>query len=549
MAKKPGDTYQILARKYRPSTFDELIGQEAMVRILRNAFADSRVSQAYMLTGVRGVGKTTTARIIAKGLNCTRDNADKAVEPCGKCESCISVGEGQHMDVLELDAASRSQVNEMRELLENVLYEPAVGRYKVYLIDEIHMLSNHAFNALLKTLEEPPDHVKFIFATTEIRKVPVTVLSRCQRFDLRRIEPLIMRDHLFSIAKKEKIPITEEAVSLITRAAEGSVRDAVSLLDQAAGQGGHEINVNAVREMLGLADRGRTLDLVELIMKGEAKESLEEVNSQYREGADPQAIFRDLAETIHLLSIVKVSPKTVQDVELPPDVSKRSLEMAEKLPMGVLARAWQMLLKAIEDSSNSPSPIMAVEMAVIRLCYVQEIPPAAELLKKLTVNSSSKNTAINPKISTDTKDNLAVKSDHDCASLAKTTKSSEPKEQGISSMKELVNILKESADNKLVVNFKKYVSDAKFGDKTIDLVISAGAPKNLADEIQTIVHQVQSPEWKVTSQMAKTQSGKKVDGHENDSEADRRMIAAEEHPYTQSVLKSFHGSVVSISSE
>lgn len=549
MAKKLGDTYQILARKYRPSTFDELIGQESMVRILRNAFADSRVSQAYMLTGVRGVGKTTTARIIAKGLNCTRDSAEKAVEPCGKCESCISVGEGQHMDVLELDAASRSQVNEMRELLENVLYEPAIGRYKVYLIDEIHMLSNHAFNALLKTLEEPPDHVKFIFATTEIRKVPVTVLSRCQRFDLRRIEPLVMRDHLFSIAKKENIPITEEAVSLITRAAEGSVRDAVSLLDQAAGQGGHEINVNAVREMLGLADRGRTLDLVELIMKGKAKESLEEVNSQYREGADPQAIFRDLAETIHLLSIVKVSPKTVQDVELPPDVSKRSLEMAEKLPMGALARAWQMLLKAIEDSSNSPSPIMAVEMAVIRLCYVQEIPPAAELLKKLTVNSSSKNTTTNPKLSTDTKDNLAVKSDHDQATLDKTTKSSEPKDQGISSMKELANILKDSADNELVVDFNKYVSDAKFGVKTIDLEISVGAPKNLVDKIQSIVHQVHSLEWKVTSQQAMTQSGKKVDDHKNDSDAERRRIAAEEHPYTQSVLKSFHGSVVSISSE
>lgn len=384
MAKDPNETYQVLARKYRPSTFEELIGQDAMVRILRHAFAEERVAQAYMLTGVRGVGKTTTARIIAKGLNCTGSGATKAVEPCGQCDSCIHVAEGRHMDVLELDAASRSQVNEMREILENVSFEPSEGRYRVYLIDEIHMLSTHAFNALLKTLEEPPEHVKFIFATTEIRKVPVTVLSRCQRFDLKRIDPPVMRNHLLSIASKENIPITSDAVDLIIRAAEGSVRDAVSLLDQVVGQGGNKIGAAAVREMLGLADRGRTLDLFELIMKGDAAGALKELNAQFCEGADPIAILRDLGETTHLISIVQVSPDTAQDSELSPVESNRSLELAKTLPTGALSRTWQMLLKAIEEASNAPSPMMAAEMALIRLCYVQDLPPASVLLQKLT---------------------------------------------------------------------------------------------------------------------------------------------------------------------
>lgn len=384
MAKDPNETYQVLARKYRPSTFEELIGQDAMVRILRHAFAEERVAQAYMLTGVRGVGKTTTARIIAKGLNCTGNGATKAVEPCGQCDSCIHVAEGRHMDVLELDAASRSQVNEMREILENVSFEPSEGRYRVYLIDEIHMLSTHAFNALLKTLEEPPEHVKFIFATTEIRKVPVTVLSRCQRFDLKRIDPLVMRDHLLAIAGKENIPIMADAVDLIIRAAEGSVRDAVSLLDQVVGQGGDRIGAAAVREMLGLADRGRTLDLFELMMRGEAANALKELNAQFCAGADPIAILRDLAETTHLISIVQVSPDTAQDSELSPLESNRSLELAKTLPTGALSRAWQMLLKGIEEASNAPSPMMATEMALIRLCYVQELPPASVLLQKLT---------------------------------------------------------------------------------------------------------------------------------------------------------------------
>ena len=359
-----------------------------MVRILRNAFAADRVAHAFILTGVRGVGKTTTARIIAKGLNCTGSDGAAAGEPCGGCESCVSIAEGYHVDVLEMDAASRTGVNDIREIIESVAYRPASGRYKIYIIDEVHMLSTSAFNALLKTLEEPPEHVKFIFATTEIRMVPVTVLSRCQRFDLRRIEPQVMQDHLLSIAELEKIEITKDAAALITRAAEGSVRDAVSLLDQATAHSAEVIEAAHVREMLGLADRGRVLDLLDLIMKGDAAGALQELAGQYSDGADPAAVLRDLAETTHWISILKVSPETARDIAVSPDEFTRGKAMAEGLRMRVLSRAWQMLLKAIEEAPLSPNAIMAAEMAVIRLCHVAELPTAEELLRRLSVSGA-----------------------------------------------------------------------------------------------------------------------------------------------------------------
>ncbi len=389
MADDTAGSYQVLARKYRPGTFGELIGQDAMVRILRNSFAADRVAHAFILTGVRGVGKTTTARIIAKALNCTGSVGTAAVEPCGACDSCTSIAEGRHVDVLEMDAASRTGVNDIREIIESVSYRPANGRYKIYIIDEVHMLSTSAFNALLKTLEEPPEHVKFIFATTEIRMVPVTVLSRCQRFDLRRIEPQAMQDHLLSIARLENIKIADDAAALVTRASEGSARDAVSLLDQAIAHSGEEIETENVREMLGLADRGRTLDLLDLIMKGDAAGALEELAGQYSDGADPAAVLRDLAETAHWISILKVSPETAHDISVSPDEFTRGRAIAELLPMRVLSRAWQMLLKAIEETPLAPNSIMAAEMAVIRLCHVAELPTAEELLRRLSAQETT----------------------------------------------------------------------------------------------------------------------------------------------------------------
>jgi DNA polymerase-3 subunit gamma/tau len=378
--------YQVLARKYRPQTFADLIGQEAMVRTLKNAFAADRIAHAFVMTGVRGVGKTTTARIIAKGLNCVGPDGSggPTTEPCGVCEPCRAIAEGRHVDVMEMDAASRTGVGDIREIIDSVHYRAASARFKVYIIDEVHMLTVNAFNALLKTLEEPPAHVKFIFATTEIRKVPVTVLSRCQRFDLKRIEPEVMMAHLARVAELEGAKLAPDALALITRAAEGSVRDAMSLMDQAIAHGAGETTGDQVRAMLGLADRGRTLDLFDLVMKGDAAAALAELAAQYADGADPMAVLRDLAEITHWISVIKINPASAEDPTTPPDEQSRGRDMAARLPMRALTRMWQMLLKAIEEVALAPNAMMAAEMAVIRLTHVADLPDPETLVKKLS---------------------------------------------------------------------------------------------------------------------------------------------------------------------
>ena len=377
--------YQVLARKYRPETFVDLVGQDAMVRTLRNAFEADRIAQAFMMTGIRGTGKTTTARIIAKGMNCIGpDGTGKpTTDPCGICEHCVAIMEGRHVDVMEMDAASNTGVANIREIIDSVHYRAASARYKIYIIDEVHMLSTGAFNALLKTLEEPPAHVKFIFATTEIRKVPVTVLSRCQRFDLRRIEPEVMIAMLRRIADAEGATISDDALALITRAAEGSARDAQSLLDQAISHGAGETSADQVRAMLGLADRGRVLDLFDMILRGNAAGAITELSGQYADGADPMAILRDLAEIAHWVSVIKVTPDAAEDPTISPDERSRGQAMATELPMRVLSRFWQMLLKALDEVRIAPNAMMAAEMAVIRLTHVADLPTPEELVKKL----------------------------------------------------------------------------------------------------------------------------------------------------------------------
>jgi DNA polymerase III subunit gamma/tau len=377
--------YQVLARKYRPETFADLVGQDAMVRTLKNAFAADRIAQAFIMTGIRGTGKTTTARIIAKGMNCIGPDGTgtPTTEPCGQCEHCVAIMEGRHVDVMEMDAASRTGVGDIREIIDSVHYRAASARYKIYIIDEVHMLSTSAFNALLKTLEEPPAHVKFIFATTEIRKVPVTVLSRCQRFDLRRIEPEDMIAMLRRIAEAEGAAIADDALALITRAAEGSARDATSLLDQAISHGAGETSAEQVRAMLGLADRGRVLDLMDMILRGDAAAALTELSGQYAEGADPLAVLRDLAEITHWISVVKITPDAAEDPTISPDERARGTQMAQTLPMRVLTRMWQMLLKALEEVAAAPNAMMAAEMAVIRLTHVADLPSPEELIRKL----------------------------------------------------------------------------------------------------------------------------------------------------------------------
>jgi DNA polymerase-3 subunit gamma/tau len=399
------EAYRVLARKYRPSNFTGLIGQEALVRTLRNAFASGRIAHAFMLTGVRGVGKTTTARIIARALNCIgadRKRTTPNIDPCGVCEPCRAIAESRHVDVLEMDAASRTGIDDIREIIEGTRYAPASARYKVYIIDEVHMLSKQAFNGLLKTLEEPPPHVKFVFATTEIRKVPVTVLSRCQRFDLRRIETQELATHLSAIADEEKVAIEPAALNLVARAAEGSVRDGLSLLDQAIAHHAGEDSASApiaadeIRGMLGIADRGRVLDIFEKLMSGQIAQALADLRDLYDRGADPLVIMQDLLETTHFLTRVKVAPGAEGFFDGGSVEAARAVTMAGKLSVPALTRAWQMLLKGLLEVRDAANALPAAEMALVRLAYAADLPPTDRLVKALRDGEAAPSSSPSP---------------------------------------------------------------------------------------------------------------------------------------------------------
>ncbi|EJF91275.1 DNA polymerase III subunit gamma/tau [Bartonella tamiae] len=376
--------YRVLARKYRPQNFDDLIGQEPMVRTLTNAFEAGRIAQAWMLTGVRGVGKTTTARILARALNYKTDTIDKptiALNVMG--EHCQAIMEGRHVDIIEMDAASHTGIDDIREIIEQIRYRPVSARYKVYIIDEVHMLSTQAFNGLLKTLEEPPAHVKFIFATTEIKKVPITVLSRCQRFDLRRIESKTLIDHLSQIIEKEQLDAEEEALAMIARAGEGSVRDALSILDQAIAHGEGHVKAQTVRSMLGLADRAQVIDLFEKIMSGDIGPALQNMRNQYDAGADPLVILGELADFNHLVTRLRFTPEMAEDISLIEEERQRGLNFSQKLSVPILSRNWQMLLKGMQEVESASNPLQAAEMLLIRLTHAADLPPLEETLKKL----------------------------------------------------------------------------------------------------------------------------------------------------------------------
>ena len=381
---KAGGAYRVLARKYRPSDFSGLIGQEPMVRTLTNAFAAGRIAQAWMLTGVRGVGKTTTARILARALNYKTAEIDQpSVDLTVEGAHCRAILEGRHPDVIEMDAASHTGIDDIRDIIEQVRYAPVSARYKVYIIDEVHMLSTQAFNGLLKTLEEPPPHVKFIFATTEIRKVPITVLSRCQRFDLRRIDAAMIKADLRRIAGLEGIDAENEALTMVARAAEGSMRDAQSIFDQAIAHGAGTVTAEAVRSMLGLADRTRIIDLFEHLMKGEVTSALDEFRAQYDTGADPATVLTDLAEFNHLVTRLRFVPSAAEDATLNEDERRRGLEFAQSLSVRVLSRTWQMLLKGIPEVQESNRPVSAGEMVLIRIAHAADLPTLDEALRSL----------------------------------------------------------------------------------------------------------------------------------------------------------------------
>ncbi len=386
--KKDFMEYRVLARKYRPASFDHLIGQDVLVQTLSNAIKTNRIAHAFLLTGIRGVGKTTTARIIARALNCIGPDGTggPTISPCGVCANCKMIAEDRHVDILEMDAASHTGVDDVRELIDSVRYLPTSARYKIYIIDEVHMLSNNAFNALLKTLEEPPPHVKFIFATTESRKIPVTILSRCQRFDLKRITMEMLASHLGNIAKQEEIAVDDESLKLIAVAAEGSVRDSLSLLDQAISRGMQEdgfivVKAASVRQMIGAADKTATFRLLETLFKGETAEALMEVGNQYNAGSDPLMMVQDALEVAHLITRMKVAPQAINDVSISEHDREAAKSMASRLSMPVITRLWQMLLKGITEVRMAPSPLAALEMLMVRIAYAAQLPTPADVIR------------------------------------------------------------------------------------------------------------------------------------------------------------------------
>ena len=549
MSDTTNQSYQVLARKYRPETFADLVGQDAMVRTLKNAFAADRIAQAFIMTGIRGTGKTTTARIIAKGMNCIGPDGQggPTTDPCGVCEHCSAIIEGRHVDVMEMDAASRTGVDDIREIIDSVHYRAASARYKIYIIDEVHMLSTNAFNALLKTLEEPPAHVKFIFATTEIRKVPVTVLSRCQRFDLRRIEPEVMIALMRKIASAESAEITDDALALITRAAEGSARDATSLLDQAISHGAGETTADQVRAMLGLADRGRVLDLFEAIMRGDASAALAELGAQYSDGADPMAIMRDLAEITHWISVVKITPDAADDPTVSPDERARGATLSEQLAMRVLTRMWQMLLKALDEVAQAPNSMMAAEMAIIRLTHVADLPSPEELVKKLqnssppTVPPSGGTSGTRAGSITNAQSNTAVTTAPTGGPTA-SLGSAQPVTKTVSALAHyatfdaVVDLVRSQRDVKLLVEVESCIRLVSYQPGRIEFTPTSDAPSDLSQRLGGALQRWTGSRWAII--LSNTGTATTI-AEDRTAAEDAIKAEAQQHPLMQAAMASF----------
>jgi DNA polymerase III subunit gamma/tau len=530
--------YRVLARKYRPVDFTTLVGQEAMVRTLRNAIASGRIAHAFMLTGVRGVGKTTTARIIARALNCIgKDGKGGAtVDPCGVCDNCKAITEDRHVDVIEMDAASRTGIDDVRELIEGVRYRPVSARYKVYIIDEVHMLSEKAFNALLKTLEEPPPHVKFLFATTEIRKVPVTVLSRCQRFDLKRVPQQVLIDHFSKIAGTEKVEISPEALTLLARAADGSVRDGLSMLDQAIAHGGGVVDAAQVRDMLGLADRSRVLELFEKTMRGDAPSVVAALTEMHDSGADPVVILQDLLELTHWVTRLKVAP----DAAAASADSERAQgqAMAAKLSMASLTRAWMLLMKGLQETLSAPSPLRAAEMALIRLCYAADLPSPSDAIKALQNGAAPAPAAAvsAPAPRGGGGGGAAARlATQPAVATASQPAAATPNPK---SFTEIVALFEARREARLVHHLMHHVHEVRCEPGLIELRTQPKAPPDLAPRLGELLSQWTGRRWIATVSSA---AGKPTLNEQKAAKGDELRSQAENNPLVQAILKTFPG--------
>jgi DNA polymerase-3 subunit gamma/tau len=533
--------YRVLARKYRPTTFDDLIGQEAMVRTLRNAFATGRVAHAFMLTGVRGVGKTTTARIIARALNCTGPDGTggPTADPCGVCDNCRAILADRHPDVVEMDAASRTGIDDVREIIEATRFRPMQARAKVFVIDEVHMLSRNAFNALLKTLEEPPPHVKFIFATTELRKVPITVLSRCQRFDLRRVRVTELAAHFARIATAEGVSVAPAALDLIARAADGSVRDGLSLLDQAIAQAEGEIAVNAVADMLGLADREAVFDLLEAVMAGKPADALAVTDRAHERGADLGVVLADLLELIHTITRLKSVPALRDSAELPEAERIRGAALADRMSVPALARAWQMLLKGVAEVESAPDRRAAAEMVLIRLCYVADLPPPGDLVRRLTANPPAPASASSAAPPSGGGGARAVAGGGAMAHAAPDPVAA-PVSAGpqLQRFRDVVALVAERREALLHALLLHSVHLVRFAPPVIELRPEPDAPRDLASRLAALLSDATGQRWTIALSTAEGEPTLAAQGNAADH---ARRVAAAEHPLVRAIMDAFPG--------
>ena len=535
--------YRVLARKYRPQTFADLVGQDILVRTLTNAFASGRIAHAFLLTGIRGVGKTTTARIIAKGMNCigVDGSSGPTVSPCGVCSNCTMIAEGRHMDVLEMDAASHTGVDDIRDIIGTVQYLPGSARTKVYIIDEVHMLSNNAFNALLKTLEEPPPHVKFIFATTEIRKIPVTILSRCQRFDLRRVDTPLLAQHLKNIGDKEAVKADPEALTLIAEAAEGSVRDSLSLFDQAIAMGTDDsgiIRTAAVREMLGMNDKSQLFGMINALLAGKTAEAMSEYRKLYSAGADAAMLLQDMLALMHFITRIRITPESSNDISFSESERTYAIELAQKLSVPVLSRLWQMLLKGLQEVRVAPDPSASAEMVLVRIAHTAQLPTPADVIRTSRREPDNQSPTQAPPTAPRAAASLITSQQTVMEPVPAAVSVSHPMPQDFESA---VQMFQERREAILYNHLIRGVRLVRFEKGRLELNIAPEVPADVAGRIGSRLTEWTGQRWVVM--LSREEGADTLQKKYEAADAEKRE-AAGKHPLVAAVLEQFPGSSV-----